>query len=98
MGGVKVRRFAGVAVAGLLVAAASGVPAAPTAQVAPHGITRPKSPAVVTNGSWAVYHHDNAHTGFDGTQPTASGATTGWVSGTFDHSVYAEPLVYQGVV
>ena len=54
--------------------------------------------APVTNGAWTVYHRDNAHTGFDPTQPTAAGATTGWVSGTFDAAVYAQPLVYQGVV
>ena len=98
MGRVKGRRFAGGAVASLLFAVASGVQAAPTAQVAPHAVAHPKSTAVVPNGSWPVYHHDNAHTGFDSSQPTASGATTGWVSGTFDQSVYAEPLVYQGIV
>ncbi|TMF74594.1 MAG: hypothetical protein E6I15_09755 [Chloroflexi bacterium] len=57
-------------------------------------------PAAITAGSgaWTVYHHDNAHTGYDSTQPAASGATTGWVSPTLDGSVYAEPLVFNGIV
>lgn len=59
--------------------------------------TRP-SVSVVANGAWTVYHRDNAHTGFDSTQPTAAGATTGWVSATLDQQVYAQPLVYNGVV
>ena len=76
----------------------SGIPAV-SAHVAPTKPTAstPRAP-VVTNGQWSVYHRDNAHTGFDPTQSAASGATTGWVSGTFDGQVFASPLVFQGVV
>ena len=45
-----------------------------------------------------MYHHDNAHTGFDSTQPTAVGATTGWVTGTMDAQIFASPLVDGGLV
>jgi hypothetical protein len=87
---------------GVLAAVVSVVVCLATTGVVGAGATAPqKSPvraAPVTNGAWTVYHRDDAHTGFDPTQPTAAGATTGWVSGTFDAAVYAEPLVYQGVV
>jgi hypothetical protein len=53
--------------------------------------------AITPNGSWPTYHHDDAHTGFDASQPTALGATTGWTA-SLDAAVYAEPLVYQGIV
>jgi len=86
------------AVTGALVTAGTltfTAAASPPAQHASHATPRA---SVVTNGAWPVYHHDDAHTGFDPTQPTSSGATTGWVSSTLDGAVYAEPLVWQGVV
>jgi hypothetical protein len=89
-------RVAAAAVA-LLFGSVPVVQAAPAQPAATHSAA-PKAAPVVTNGSWPVYHHDNAHTGFDSTQPTASGATTGWTSAALDGSVYAETLVYQGVV
>jgi len=76
-----------LATVGMISTPAAARPAQATPRAAP-----------VTNGAWTVYHRDNAHTGYDPTQATASGATTGWVSGTFDAAVYAQPLVYQGVV
>ena len=63
--------------------------------------TSPKRVAAAAptpNGSWTVYHHDNAHTGYDATQPAATGGTVGWTSPTLDGSVYGEPLVYGGLV
>ena len=54
--------------------------------------------AAAASGSWTVYHHDNAHTGYDSTQPAATGASTGWTSPTLDGAVYAEPLVFNGIV
>ncbi len=53
---------------------------------------------ITPNGAWTVYHRDDAHTGFDGSQPSATTASTGWTSPTLDESVYGEPLVYQGIV
>src|SRR5690242_6929391 len=32
------------------------------------------------SGSWTVYHHDNAHTGYDSSQGPIVTATTGWTS------------------
>jgi len=54
--------------------------------------------AIAANGSWTVYHHDNAHTGFDSSVAAASGASTGWVSPILDGQVYGEPLIYNGLV
>jgi len=54
--------------------------------------------AVSSTGAWTIYHHDNARTGYDSTQPPAIGAGTGWVSPTLDGQVYGEPLVYNGFV
>ena len=53
---------------------------------------------ITPNGNWPVYHHDDGHTGYDSTVPTASTATPGWVSAAFDQTVYSSPLVYQGIV
>src|SRR5579864_1731008 len=52
---------------------------------------------ITPNGSWPAYHHDDGHTAFDPNQATAVSATTGW-SASVDASIYAEPLVYQGIV
>jgi hypothetical protein len=92
LAGVKRLRFAAAAAMAVLAGSTAVV------QAAPHAAAAPKAAAVVTNGSWPVYHHDNAHTGFDSTQPTASGATTGWVSPAMDGAVYASPVVYGGIV
>src|SRR5262249_41969286 len=54
--------------------------------------------AAAANGAWTTYHHDNAHTGFDASQPNAAGATTGWTSPALNGNVYGEPLVYNGLV
>jgi len=53
---------------------------------------------VTPNGAWTVYHHDDAHTGFDSTQPAATTAIAGWTSMALDDQVYGSPLVYQGIV
>jgi outer membrane protein assembly factor BamB len=79
----------------LLLGAPSTVAAAdPAAASAAH----PKAAAPVPNGSWTVYHHDNAHTGFDSTQPAATSASAGWVTTALDGSILAEPLVFNGLV
>src|SRR5216683_603924 len=80
--------------------AARAVPAshAQAAHAAPASRAPVRATPITPNGAWTVYHHDNAHTGFDSTQPTAKSASTGWTSGIFDDRVYGEPVVYQGVV
>jgi len=60
--------------------------------------THATATAITPNGSWPTYHHDDGHTGFDSSQPAATTATTGWTSLGLDGTVYAEPLVYQGIV
>src|SRR5438309_7180628 len=56
--------------------------------------------AVTPNGAWTTYHHDNAHTGYDPSAPTATSAaaTPGWTLATLDGEVYAETLIFNGVV
>jgi outer membrane protein assembly factor BamB len=64
------------------------VPTRPLAALAP----------VVSNGTWTVYHHDDAHSGADSSLPNATSATQGWTSATLDAEVFAEPLIYGGRV
>jgi outer membrane protein assembly factor BamB len=69
--------------------------------VAVHASTAPArhpAAAAAVSGSWTVYHHDNAHTGYDSTQPAATGATAGWTSPALNGQIYDEPLVYNGLV
>jgi putative pyrroloquinoline-quinone binding quinoprotein len=54
--------------------------------------------AAASSGSWTEYHRDDAHTGYDSTQPTATGASAGWTSPTLNGQLYDEPLVYNGLV
>jgi len=57
-----------------------------------------RSVLAASTGSWTSYHRDDGHTGNDPTLPTATSATTGWTSATLDANVYAEPLIYNGIV
>ncbi len=69
-----------------------------------HAAPRIAAPAaatpIVPNGSWTTYHHDNAHTGYDPLPPAAAtvNPTPGWTEPTLDEEVYAEPLIYNGLV
>ncbi len=61
----------------------------------------PSAPRAVTGGgSWTEYHHDDAHTGYDTSAPTVGsiGPTAGWVEHALDAEVYAEPLIFNGLV
>ena len=53
-----------------------------------------------STGAWTTYHHDNAHTGYDPSAPTLGTVqvTPGWVNATLDGEIYAEPLIFNGVV
>jgi hypothetical protein len=51
-----------------------------------------------STGAWTVYHHDDAHTGYDPTVPNLTSVNTGWTSSNLDGEVFAEPLVYNGMV
>jgi hypothetical protein len=76
----------------------TGVSAGASPMAPTHAPQAKNAIAAAVSGSWTTYHHDNARTGFDSTQPAATGATTGWVSPTLDGAVYNEPLVYNGLV
>src|SRR6266851_5558697 len=80
------------AVAGLALAIA---PWPSTAAQAP---AHPHSQLAASTGAWTTYHHDDGHTGYDSTLPAFTSVTTGWASAAMDGEVYAEPLIYNGVV
>jgi outer membrane protein assembly factor BamB len=62
--------------------------------------TQAPAAPIVANGSWTNYHHDNAHTGNDPLPSTAASIspTPGWTQPVLDDEVYAEPLIYSGLV
>ena len=52
-----------------------------------------------TAPGWTTYHFDNARDGNDTTEPAMTGSVlNSWTSSTLDGSVYAEPLVFSGLV
>jgi hypothetical protein len=61
-------------------------------------VPQPMATRAASAGAWTVYHHDDAHTGYDSTLPQVSTVNAGWVSGAMDAQVYASPLVYNGLV
>ena len=95
---MKGLKLAGALAAALLVGATASNHPAQAIAASPHSAAPKVATPIVTNGAWPVYHHDDGHTGYDSTQPAATGATTGWASAALDGTIYAEPLVYQGIV
>ncbi len=93
-------RFIGGTLASLVLCVASAVPAgaSPTIPTQAASAVHPAQAATVANGAWTVYHRDDGHTGFDSTLPAVTGASTGWASSALDQTIYAEPLVYNGIV
>jgi PQQ-like domain len=89
-----VLRYELVGAALLLVSLSAPLPVHAAAHIA--------APAIAGGGAWTTYHHDNAHTGYDPLAPAAaSGAvspTPGWTLSVLDAEVYAEPLIYNGLV
>jgi outer membrane protein assembly factor BamB len=53
---------------------------------------------VASSGAWTVYHRDDGHTGSDPTLPSVSSVSTGWTSAALDGQIYAEPLIFNGLV
>jgi hypothetical protein len=91
-------RIIGAAIAGMLALPTTAVSAqARTTSASSDQAAYKLATPITPNGSWPVYHSDDGHTGFDPNPPTAVTATTGW-SSSLDAAVYAEPLVYQGIV
>jgi FG-GAP-like repeat/PQQ-like domain len=66
--------------------------------VGPAPSVKPPAKLAASSGAWTVYHHDDAHTGYDSSLPALSSVSTGWVSPVMDAEVYASPLIYNGVV
>src|SRR5438105_12023564 len=86
------RRLLGLCVGWLLIAVA--ILAAPNAASPVHISTA----LAASTGSWTMYHHDLGHTGNDAGLPQVNTVSTGWVSPAMDATVYASPLVFNGVV
>ena len=77
------------------------LPGAPVAAATPSAAAHSRyTTMIVPNGSWTTYHRDDGHTGFDPSAPRVGAVTptAGWTTPTLDESVYAEPLIYNGVV
>ncbi|HET7467792.1 MAG TPA: PQQ-binding-like beta-propeller repeat protein [Candidatus Dormibacteraeota bacterium] len=53
---------------------------------------------ITPNGSWPVYHHDDAHSGADPAAKYVTSVIPGWTSAATDKQIYAEPLIYGGIV
>ncbi len=81
-----------------LLASGSAAAAAGPASSPVKSVQAKPAAALASNGSWTVYHHDNAHTGYDSTQPVSAGAAAGWTSPVLNGQIYGEPLVYNGLV
>lgn len=55
--------------------------------------------ALAASSGWTTYHYDNARDGNDTGEPSMGGSIQNtWISPTLDGSIYAEPLVYAGLV
>lgn len=87
------RRRAGV-VAALASVVLLGLSLLPAPQ--PFQLDRPRHSA--SSGIWTTYHRDDAHTGYDPSLSKMNVTTAGWVSPALDAAVYAEPLIYNGMV
>jgi PQQ-like domain len=86
--------------AALVICVLSSAPAVAQARNSAAPSTLAPKAAVVTNGAWTTYHNDNARDGYDPSAPIVSSPapTPGWTLATLDGEVYAETLIYQGVV
>ena len=82
----------------LAAVAALGLATAPGSNGMAHPAAHPHAQLVASTGAWTTYHRDNGHTGNDPTLPAMSSVSTGWTSGAMDGELYAEPLIYNGVV
>jgi outer membrane protein assembly factor BamB len=93
-----VRKIGFVAALVLLLSAPTAVFAHPSAKALPARAIPMAAP--VPNGSWTTYHHDHAHTGYDPAAPTLQSVapTPGWTQTVLDGEVYAETLIYNGIV
>jgi PQQ-like domain len=87
----------------LIVLAAALVPL-PAAAGAPHSATAASSlatphAAVSFGAGWPTYHHDNARTGYDATAAAITSTNPSMTWNTpLDGNVYAEPLIWNGLV
>jgi PQQ-like domain len=93
------RRSSVAALVALLAVLASNVHAV-TATYKNSTLRSARTAAISPNGAWTTYHHDDAHSGYDPLAPAATNieVTTGWALNALDDNVYAEALVFNGVV
>src|SRR5579863_4525542 len=79
----------------ILVAAACTSPG----HVAAVRMPATKLAAANVGAGWTTYHHDNSRTGYDPTAPAIvnTAPVSQWHNGV-DSNVYAEPLVWNGMV
>jgi putative pyrroloquinoline-quinone binding quinoprotein len=92
---MKVRSASVAVVLALVLAPVPALAHAPS--TTPTKVSAPRA-VVTTNGSWTRYHHDDAHTGYDSAAPALTSVQPGWVSPVLDGEVFAEPLVFNGIV
>ena len=61
-------------------------------------LTAPCEPGGERDLEWTTYHLDNSRTADDDSEARLRGAAPAWARDDLDGPVYAEPLVYRGVV
>lgn len=50
------------------------------------------------SGAWTTYQRDSTRSGFDPSEPSATNIKLSWTSQTLDGMIYAQPLVFAGMV
>ncbi|MDQ1397654.1 MAG: hypothetical protein QOG64_2913, partial [Acidimicrobiaceae bacterium] len=75
-------------------------PTAPTPTVTANGPAVTTGPALALPASddWPTYHHDPARRGSVAGGPSPAGVKQHWLSPALDGTIYAEPLVVDGLV
>jgi hypothetical protein len=86
-----------IALAATLIPMPAGAGSSQTSS-AVSSVARPRAAASFGAG-WTTYHHDNARTGYDATAPAiASPVPSVQWNTPLDSNVYAEPLIWNGLV
>ncbi len=61
-------------------------------------LVAPARPALAAGGAWTTYMRDNARDGNDTAEPGFGSVGPAWTSPNLGAAVFAQPLVYQGIV
>jgi hypothetical protein len=92
---IRVPLLIALAAALIPMSAAAGAPRASA------GVTSFATPGAAASfgAGWSTYHHDNARTGYDATAPAiGSPSPSAQWNTPLDSNVYAEPLIWNGLV